>query len=96
MKPRCTVQQMMKVIRRNMKIALDDFQPEHKLILAIFGCAITDTLDKNLRRSAEVFFNQEGFCRYCDFLNLDPEATRGLLVHGGFLRARKETLALPR
>lgn len=85
MKPKCTPQQMMRVIRRSINILPEDMPPEQKLILAIISCAITDILDKTLRPSAQAFFKHRLFSKYCDLINLDAPATRGLLREGGFL-----------
>ena len=87
MKAKCTSQQMLKVIKRNMGIKADELKPEHNLILAVIGSAITDLLDKTHRRSAEAFFNHELFHGYCNLIGLHPEATKQLLVQGGFLGA---------
>ena len=87
MKAKCSSQQMLKVIKRNMQIKADELRPEHNLILAVIGCAITDLLDKKHRRSAEAFFNHELFHRYCDLIGLHHDAAKRLLVQGGFLVA---------
>jgi len=76
---------MIKVIRRNMSIKADELCPEHNLSMAVIGSAVTDLLDKTRRRSAEYFFDRELFDTYCNWVGLNPEATKKLLVQGGFL-----------
>ncbi len=89
MKAKCTSPQMMKVIRRNMSIRECDFKPEHNLIIAVIGGAVSDLLDKHQRRSAEYFFGCELYSIYCNMIGLNPETTIGLLVQGGFLTKDK-------
>lgn len=85
MNPKCTPQQMVKVIRRNMKARSDAMIPEHNLILAIIGSAISDLSDKWYRKSSLSFFNGELFELYCSFMGLNPDAIKELLVMGGYL-----------
>jgi hypothetical protein len=81
---KCSPQQMLKVIARNAEAPVH--LPETRLILAIFGTAISDLLDPDHRRSARRFFANGLFHIYCDLIGLNPSTTRQLLVTGGFLR----------
>lgn len=81
--PRCTPQEMLKVIRRNMP--MKNLKPEHNLILAIIGCALVDLLEPGYRWNTVRFFNHEMFDIYCNLLELNPVTTKQLLVQGDFL-----------
>ena len=83
--PKCNAHQMLKVIRRSSCMAADDLKPEHKLIFAIIGNAISDLLSKQYRPSAIYFFNQGGFEIDCDLVGLDAPYVKRLLNQGGFL-----------
>ena len=85
-KPKCAPNQMLKVIKRNSELCADDRRPEHDLVFAVIGCAITDLLDKARHHGAVAFFDHKLFDGYCNFVGLNPDSTRQLLVTGGFLK----------
>lgn len=82
---KCTVQQMMRVIKRQIPTPEIDYKPEHKMVVALFACAVTDLTSKSYRHSAVDFFNSDGFDMWCDLVNIDADSTRQLLITGGFL-----------
>lgn len=84
-KPKCTIPEMMKIIRRKVPVAREDLTSEHRLVLAIIEGGIVDLLKKKYREEAMFFFNGIMFSGYCRMIDLNPATTRELLVEGGYL-----------
>lgn len=88
MQTKCTAGQMMKVLIRNSGLSETGLIPEHKLIFAIIGNAVSDTSFRNTYANHK-WFRTKSFERYCSLVELNPETVRSLLVTGGFLPAQK-------
>lgn len=88
MRNKCSVQAMCKVIRRNSPLAIDKTMPEHDLVFAILNQAVGDLTHGPDRDSARQFFSEHIFDQYCGMVRLNGNATRDLLVRGGFLEQR--------
>lgn len=78
-------QQMMRVIARQAPVSADEMTPEYKLMLAVIGQAVRDLTFGNFYTGARHFFNGSVFRYYCSALGMSAQATRELLVRGGFL-----------